>query len=590
MTKARTLGNFVSAGNPLADGTIAASEVTGLSTVATSGSYNDLSDKPTITTTATNIAGGSNGSIPYQSASGTTQMLAAGTAGQFLQTNGAAAPTWVTPTSDGARFTAVASGTLSNGRMVNLNDDGTVTMVGETTTVYPDNIPSGSATIFNNSVNFNQASIAFNKNTANQFMLCYFDTVASRLQAVVGTVSDSTISFGTEVTVDNFVEPSNIDICHVTGTTDRYVMVWRGSGEDGWSIVASVSGTTISLGGAVQWATTSTYCVAVASGPNSGQIAVTSINNNNGNYGTAYVGSVSGTSISWGSGSVFESVNCLGPMAIAFDPFSSSRLFIMYRPNDTGYGQIRIGSVSGTSISSWSSAYPWFSANELSENYGLRVYAMAFDRVTANSFVVAWKNIVTNVNQMKAATHNGSSITYGTAVTFNSTDIQGDIGLCMNETIAGSFVMSYSSTTTTFARPFTISGTTITLGTEATLQSAASGSTKVVADEGTARKFIGVYKNNTTNVGYAYTGTIGYSVVTNNLSATKFIGVCDGSYTNGQTATIQAKYGINPNQTGLTTNSTYYVQTNGTLSTTAASPSVLAGRALSSTKLLIGAI
>lgn len=44
-----------------------------------------------------NLAGGSNGTIPYQSASGTTQMLAVGTSGQVLQTNGAGAPSWVTP-------------------------------------------------------------------------------------------------------------------------------------------------------------------------------------------------------------------------------------------------------------------------------------------------------------------------------------------------------------------------------------------------------------------------------------------------------------------------------------------------------------
>lgn len=50
MTKARTLGNFVSAGNPLADGSITASDVTGLSTVATTGAYDDLSGKPTLPT------------------------------------------------------------------------------------------------------------------------------------------------------------------------------------------------------------------------------------------------------------------------------------------------------------------------------------------------------------------------------------------------------------------------------------------------------------------------------------------------------------------------------------------------------------
>jgi hypothetical protein len=114
MTKARTLGNFVSTGNPLSDGSIAASEVTGLSTVATTGSYNDLSDKPTITTTATNIAGGSNGTIPYQSAAGTTQMLAVGSAGQLLQTNGAGAPTWVTPSAGAMVLISTVTGSAAS--------------------------------------------------------------------------------------------------------------------------------------------------------------------------------------------------------------------------------------------------------------------------------------------------------------------------------------------------------------------------------------------------------------------------------------------------------------------------------------------
>lgn len=44
--------------------------------------------------TATNLASGSVGTIPYQSASGTTAMLAAGTSGNVLTCNGAAAPSW----------------------------------------------------------------------------------------------------------------------------------------------------------------------------------------------------------------------------------------------------------------------------------------------------------------------------------------------------------------------------------------------------------------------------------------------------------------------------------------------------------------
>ena len=48
MTKAIVLAQVVSAGGILADGSVSAAEVTGLSTVATSGSYVDLSNKPQI--------------------------------------------------------------------------------------------------------------------------------------------------------------------------------------------------------------------------------------------------------------------------------------------------------------------------------------------------------------------------------------------------------------------------------------------------------------------------------------------------------------------------------------------------------------
>jgi len=47
MSKARTLASTVSTGAVLADGTIDASELTGLAAVATSGSYTDLTNEPT---------------------------------------------------------------------------------------------------------------------------------------------------------------------------------------------------------------------------------------------------------------------------------------------------------------------------------------------------------------------------------------------------------------------------------------------------------------------------------------------------------------------------------------------------------------
>lgn len=46
--------------------------------------------------TATNLAGGVAGAVPYQTAPSTTGFTAAGSAGQYLQSNGTSAPTWTT--------------------------------------------------------------------------------------------------------------------------------------------------------------------------------------------------------------------------------------------------------------------------------------------------------------------------------------------------------------------------------------------------------------------------------------------------------------------------------------------------------------
>lgn len=64
--------------------------------------------------TATNVAGGAAGQVPYQTGSGTTSFTATGSAGQVLSSNGSSAPTWITvssgpPTTYGAVGTYVTA-------------------------------------------------------------------------------------------------------------------------------------------------------------------------------------------------------------------------------------------------------------------------------------------------------------------------------------------------------------------------------------------------------------------------------------------------------------------------------------------------
>ena len=77
------------------------------------------------------------------------------------------------------------------------------------------------------------------------------------------------------------------------------------------------------------------------------------------------------------------------------------------------------------------------------------------------------------------------------------------------------------------------------------------------------------------------------STVTSNLTDSNYIGISDAAYANGATATIQTVGNVDDAQSGLTPGLKYYVQNDGTLASSAASPSVVAGVALSATELLI---
>jgi hypothetical protein len=99
---------------------------TGLTGTATSLSIGGNAATATSATTATNLAGGAAGSVPYQTASGTTTLLAAGTDG-FVLKLAAGVPTWAASTS-GTVTSVSGTGTVSG-----ISLSGTVTSTGNLT-------------------------------------------------------------------------------------------------------------------------------------------------------------------------------------------------------------------------------------------------------------------------------------------------------------------------------------------------------------------------------------------------------------------------------------------------------------------------
>ena len=66
---------------------------------STAGYWKNVTTSSVAVGTATNLAGGGAGFVPYQSGSGTTAFVSAGSTGQVLTSNGSGAPTWTTPAS-----------------------------------------------------------------------------------------------------------------------------------------------------------------------------------------------------------------------------------------------------------------------------------------------------------------------------------------------------------------------------------------------------------------------------------------------------------------------------------------------------------
>ena len=136
---------------------------------------------------------------------------------------------------------------------------------------------------------------------SSKVVLAYADQGNSiRGTAVVGTVSGTSISFGTPVNFET-VETTHIGITYDT-TNDKVVIVYRdgaGNNNYGNAIVGTVSGTSISFGTASVYNTATTQFNVAAFDSNTGKVVI--IYQDTGGAIQSKVATVSGTSISFGS-------------------------------------------------------------------------------------------------------------------------------------------------------------------------------------------------------------------------------------------------------------------------------------------------
>jgi uncharacterized protein (UPF0248 family) len=193
----------------------------------------------------------------------------------------------------------VATGSISTGDVVALRSDGTVEVV--STTTFTEGVED--TAVFESA---NTDNISATYDSANsKVVIAYRDRGNSNYgTAIVGTVSGSSISFGT-ATVFESADTSDISAAYDSG--NGKVVIAYADGGNGTAIVGTVSSTSISFGSATVFESTSASKISATYDNTANKVFIAYRDVGNSNYGTAIVGTVSSTSISFGSATVFES-------------------------------------------------------------------------------------------------------------------------------------------------------------------------------------------------------------------------------------------------------------------------------------------
>jgi hypothetical protein len=466
---------------------------------------------------------------------------------------------------------AVASGVLSTGDTVIVNSDGTVSAVAGVSGGL------GSEAVFENS-NTPFLSSTFDS-VANKIIVTYRDSSNSDYPtAVVGTVNGTSISFGTPVAVDTSAPYSTSRPITVTydANSEKVVVFYSRDASSGrpYAAVGTVSGTSISFGTPVKIIDNFDTIWYAAAYDVTNQKVVVAYRDGSTAHGKAVVGTVSGTSISFGSVVTFESA-ATSIISMAYDE-NAGKIVIAY--NDDGnsnYGTSIVGTVSGTSISFGSPVV-------FNSNYSGEIGA-TYEPVSQN-IVIAYIVGGTTYGNAIVGTVSGTSISFGTSVVFENS-ATGSVSIAASNS-GGTVLISYrDSVNSNYGTAIlgTVSGTSVSFDPAFVFNAGASYYTATSFDSSEGAFAISCKDDGNSSYGTS----IVYKVSSTNLTSENYIGTAASGAPSGQGAKINIKGAVDENQSGLTAGQSYYVQTDGTLGTTPADPSVFAGTAVAATKLIV---
>jgi len=484
----------------------------------------------------------------------------------------------------GAIQTFTASSVIQAGNPVGLDDAGKASVV---TSVTDANTRSFGSSVVFESARTDESSCTYDS-TNNRVVIAYQDADNSFYgTAVVGTVSGTSISFGTAVVFESAYVLIDVRASTYDSTNDRVVIAYRddGNGSYGTAIVGTVSGTSISFGTAVVFNSGATLQPNAVYDSTNNRVVISYRDLDNSSYGTAIVGTISGTSISFGTEVVFNSASTFYP-SLTYDS-TNNRVVMVYVDNgNSNYFTAIVGTVSSTSISFGTEVV--FSTN--SGSSPAPTYDSTNDRV-----VIAYPDDGnSSYGTAIVGTVSGTSISFGAAVVFESVSV--NYLASTYDSTNNRVVISYrglSGQGTTIVG--TVSGTSISFGTAVIF----SGDLYYISNtyDSTNDRVVVSYRDNVGSYyGTAVVGAPGFSTFPTISSQNNFIGISQSTVASGAAVSVRLPGSPDQNNTGLLAGSGYYVDpTTSGFTTTSTQPASwsgavnwgVVGRAVNSTTLLL---
>ena len=478
----------------------------------------------------------------------------------------------------GSTLEATASGAIANGDTCIVNTNGTVTAVGTTTSA-----PSSSY-----NAELSETSSQFYRNilydTTNNKIFIFYKGQNNFAYGRIGTVAanGASISWGLRYTIDTGSGASYHRSCF-DPSTGKIVVIYRRS-TTAYARVVDISSGSISVGSESSVGTLYPTYMDITHDASSNKNVLIYKNNQGYIMVRTIETSSANSNMTIGTLTVLRGLSGGQECGIVYHAAASCCIGV-YRTYNNNIHAFRASTIdtNGSNPAFGSEIVITNDRVFISENYH---FSMAYDTVNEKSVVVYSDDTSQDhlIRQLSIST-SAYDGTLSASSAFTIDTNWSKANSVVYNASSGNFAVAWEdeSIDDTKAITVTINGSSFTKSSVTTINSSGGGNTKTAYDPDTESVWIFYHPANNT---MHFANYFNESVVTN-LTTENYIGISDAAYSDGATATIQIVGAVDDAQSGLTAGRTHYIQNDGSLSTTAANPSVVAGTAVSATKLIV---